>query len=156
MSLEDLEKRVQVLEDIEAIKKLKALYCAYCDDSFNIEKLRTLFIEDATWDGGKRGQQHGREAILSQLSRAPKFRPFAVHMVMNPIIDVDGDTATGQWYLFIPCIHANGSEQAMWGSLRYDEEYVRVNGEWKFKSQKLTEFFRTPFDEGWAKTRFVG
>ena len=71
-------------------------------------------------------------------------------------IEVDGDTATGQWYLFIPCIHANGSEQAVWGSLRYDEEYVRVNGEWKFKSQTLTEFFRTPFDEGWAKTRFMG
>ena len=60
MSLEDLEKRVRVLEDIEAIKKLKALYCAYCDDSFNIEKLRTLFIEDAVL-GRRQGPPARRE-----------------------------------------------------------------------------------------------
>ena len=32
MNLEALAQRIQVLEDTEAIKKLKARYCAYCDD----------------------------------------------------------------------------------------------------------------------------
>ncbi len=154
MGLEELEKRIRVLEDIEAIKKLKATYCAYCDDNFNIPALRTLFVEDATWDGGRHGSAQGREAILSTLANAQNWVPFSVHMVMNPIIEVEGDEATGQWYLFMACTQKNGGENATWVSLRYDEEYLRVDGEWKFTSQKLTEYFWTPFDQGWVNARF--
>ena len=35
MDNSELEKRITVLEDIEAIKRLKALYCAICDDDHN-------------------------------------------------------------------------------------------------------------------------
>ena len=75
-------------------------------------------------------------------------------MVMNPIIEVDGDTAKGKWY-FLGALTAAEGNQALWSSLRYDEEYVRVNGEWKFKSLKVNTFFSTPFDQGRAKKRFV-
>ena len=34
-----------------------------------------------------------------------------------------------------------------------DEEYVRVDGRWMFKSKKSTNVFSTPFDAGWAKVR---
>lgn len=154
MGLEQLEKRIRVLEDIEAIKKLKATYCAYCDDNFNIPALRTLFVEDATWDGSRHGSAQGREAILSTLANAQNWVSFSVHMVMNPIIEVEGDEATGQWYLFMACTQKNGGENATWVSLRYDEEYLRVDGQWKFTSQKLTEYFWTPFDQGWVNARF--
>jgi len=33
MNLADLTRRIQVREDIEAIKKLKACYCASCDNN---------------------------------------------------------------------------------------------------------------------------
>lgn len=75
-------------------------------------------------------------------------------MVLNPIIEVDGDKAKGTWYLFQACTYAEGN-RAVWGSARYDEEYVRMNGEWRFASLKLTSFFWTPFDQGWVKSRFV-
>ena len=42
-------------------------------------------------------------------------------------------TATGTWYLFQPCTYAEGN-QAVWGSARYDEEYVRVHGRWMFQN----------------------
>ncbi len=63
MSLEDLERRIKVLEDIEEIKRLKHRYCAYCDDSYDADALADLFTEDAVWDGGERGRNDGREAI---------------------------------------------------------------------------------------------
>lgn len=154
MSLEDLEKRLKVLEDIEEIKRLKARYCAYCDDNYNADGIASLFTEDAVWDGGMRGKAEGREGIRSFFIRAPQRLSFAVHMVLNPIIEVDGDMAKGTWYLFQPCTYAEG-DQAVWGSARYDEEYIRINGEWKFKSLKLTSYFWTPFDQGWVKTRFA-
>ena len=88
------------------------------------------------------------------MANAQIWVPFSVHMVMNPIIEVEGDEATGQWYLFMACTQKNGGENATWVSLRYDEEYLRVDGQWKFTSQKLTEYFWTPFDQGWVNARF--
>ena len=154
MSLEDIERRLKALEDVEEIKRLKARYCGYCDDNYDADAIAGLFTEDAVWDGGIRGRADGREEIRRFFVRASQRLPFAVHMVMNPIIEVDGDTAKGSWYLFQACTYAEG-DQAVWGSGRYEEEYVRVNGKWMFQNLKLTSFFWTPFDQGWAKTRFA-
>jgi hypothetical protein len=80
--------------------------------------------------------------------------PFAIHYVMNPIIEVNGNTATGSWYLFQTCTFAEGN-QAVWGAARYSEEYVKQGGEWKFKNLKVNSEFWTPYDQGWAKKRFI-
>ncbi len=154
MGLEDLERRVKVLEDIEEIKLLKRRYCAYADDNYDADGFASLFVEDAVWDGGVRGKREGREEIRSFIRQGPERISFAAHMVLNPIIEVNGDTATGVWYLLQPCTFVEGN-RAVWGAGRYDEEYVRVNGRWMFKSLKLTSHFWTPFDEGWVKTRFI-
>ncbi len=152
MSLEDVERRLETLEDIEAIKRLKARYCAYCDDNYDADNLVNLFTEDAVWEADMRGRVEGSEEIRNFFIKAHQRLPFAIHIVMNPIIEVDGDKAKGTWYLFQACTHAEGN-QAVWGSARYDEEYVRVNGEWKFKNLKLTSFFWTPYDQGWVRNK---
>ena len=154
MSNEDLEKRITALEDIEAIKVLKARYSVYCDEGYNPDAIADLFIEDGVWDGGGFGRYEGRAAIREFFSEASQILPFAVHMVMNPIIEVAGDTAKGTWYFFGAFTLANGN-RAAWGSSRYDDEYVKVNGNWKYKSLKGTPFFWTPFDEGWVKEKFA-
>ena len=154
MSLEGLEQRIRKLEDIEEIKKLKHSYCALCDDHYNADALAELFTEDAIWDGMERGRNDGREAIREFFQDAPARLPFAIHMVMNPIIEVDGDRATGVWYLFQPCTYAEGN-QAVWGSARYDEEYVRVNGKWMFQHLTLSSHFWTPFDKGRVEAKFA-
>ena len=154
MSLEELERRVKLLEDIEEIKRLKRRYCAACDDGYDADAIAALFTEDAVWDGGMRGKNEGREEIRRFFQKAPERLPFAIHMVLNPIIEVDGDTAKGTWYLFQPCTWADGN-RAIWGSARYDEEYVRVDGRWMFQRLKLTSHFWTPFDQGWVKTQFA-
>ena len=84
MSLEDLERRLKVLEDIEEIKVLKRRYCAYCDDNYDVDGIVSLFTEDAIWDGGIRGKNEGREEIRSFFQKAPQRLPFAIHMVLNP------------------------------------------------------------------------
>jgi SnoaL-like domain len=156
MNLEDLARRVQTLEDLEAIKKLKARYCLYCDNHYDADGIASLFTEDGVWDGGDFGKYDGREAIRTFFRGAPKVFPFAIHQVMNPIIDVQSDKATGSWYLFQPATRAEGSQtQAVWLAARYQEEYVRVGSEWKFKHLKVFASFLTPFDQGWVKKRFV-
>jgi ketosteroid isomerase-like protein len=155
MDLEQLERRLRAVEDIEAIKKLKAKYCAACDNQYDPDSLAALFTEEAVWDGGDFGKYEGREAIRTFFRGASALLPFALHQVMNPLIEVDGDTATGQWYLFQPCTLGE-QNQAMWLAAKYAEEYVRTNGEWQFKSLKVNSQFFTPFEEGWAKKPFAG
>jgi hypothetical protein len=77
MSLEDLERRIRVLEDIETIKKLKARYCALCDEHFDADGLAVLFTEDAVWDRGALGCYRGRKAIQTFFGRPPRrYFPF--------------------------------------------------------------------------------
>ena len=154
MDVKDLARRLQVLEDIEAIKKLKARYCAYCDNNYDADGIAALFTEEAVWDGGSFGKYEGREAIRTFFQGAPKLLPFAIHQVMNPLIEVQGDRATGRWYLFQPCTLAEGN-QAAWLAARYEEEYVKVGGEWKFTHLKVFSSFMTPYEQGWVKKKFV-
>jgi hypothetical protein len=49
--MQELEKRLQALEEIEAIKRLQARYCAMCDAGYDSDGLAGLFTEDAVWDG---------------------------------------------------------------------------------------------------------
>ena len=155
MNIEALAQRLQVLEDIEAIKRLKARYCAFCDDGYNPDGIAGLFVADGVWDGGDTfGTCEGQAAIRKFFTGAPKQLPFALHYVMNPRIEVHGDTATGHWYLFQACSYAKNN-QAVWGAATYTEAYVRVNGEWKFQRLSVAPSFWTPYEQGWEKKPFV-
>ena len=148
----DLEKTVQRLADIEDIKQLKARYASACDDDYNPDKLAPLFAEDAIWDGSLMGYAEGREGIRQFFGAASSLVPFAVHQVSNPLIEIDGDTATGQWFLWQPMILG---EQALWLSAVYEDKYVRHEGQWLIQHIKLNIRMLTPFEEGPAKTRII-
>jgi len=61
--LERLERRLQVLEDAEAIRNLKARYAALCDRQYDADGIAMLFTEDALWESPGLGRFEGREAI---------------------------------------------------------------------------------------------
>ena len=103
MNVDDLATRIQSIEDIEAIKKLKHQYCHYCDANYDADGIAALYTEDAIWEGGGIGKFEGREAIRTFFKGASKSFNFAIHNVMNPIINVQGDRATGEWKLLQPC-----------------------------------------------------
>jgi hypothetical protein len=56
--VERIEHRLQVLEDAEAIRNLKARYAALCDNQYDADGIASLFTEDAVWESpalGRRG-----------------------------------------------------------------------------------------------------
>ena len=61
--LERMERRLQALEDAEAIRNLKARYAALCDDQYDADGIAALFTEDALWESPALGRFEGREAI---------------------------------------------------------------------------------------------
>ncbi len=155
MSRDELERRIQVLEDIEAIRKLKARYADACDRTYPPDELANLFAEDAVWDGGSFGRHEGREAIRQFFTRASSDIPFAMHYMINPIIAGDGDEARGKWHLFQACTFSAGGDTPIWGAARYDEIYRRIDGNWLFWRLNLISEFWTPFDQGWVARPFV-
>lgn len=154
--LNALKKRIQVLEDIEAIKDLKARYAAVCDDKYNPEKGVKLFTQDGVWHGGKDfGVHKGRAAIKKFFREVSQNIVFAVHYFVQPTIKInkDGKTAQAKWYLWQACTFKGGS--AVWISgLEYDK-YRKVDGEWLMSEMRLKLFFMTPYEQGWHKVRIL-
>ena len=54
--LERIERRLQLLEDAEAIRNLKARYAALCDNQYDAEGIANLFTEDAVWESPRLGR----------------------------------------------------------------------------------------------------
>jgi hypothetical protein len=143
------------LEDLEAIKALKARYGYHCDDSYNADGISSLFVEDGVWEGGQLGRYQGRPAIHAFfLNLARDKISFAMHLFMNPLIEINGDTAIGHWYLMGPITLVEGN-QAAWCAGRYFEEYVKVDGLWKYKLLRFTPYFISPFEKGWVERKFI-
>ncbi len=131
MDTATLEQRITRLEDIEAIRKLKARYCEICDDAHNPDKVTTLFAPDGIWESADFGKAVGHQEIRALFRQFQKTFSFSQHNIMNPIIDVDGNRATGIWYIMGPWTYAETNEEK-WLALRYDDDYVKVDGEWKY------------------------
>lgn len=151
MNREEITSRVKRLEDTEVIKQMANKY-AYFIDTGNWQGMVSLFTDDCFYDSGI-GKYEGREGIIKFFrDELPLGFSFTAHMVHNPMVEIKGDEASGQWYSEVAATHAP-TNKALWILARYDAECVRLGGEWKFKRFVCTIFYITPFDEGWAKTR---
>ncbi len=157
MHHEDLERRITVLEDIEAIRKLKATYCYLCDaglqDPKNRDAIMSHFAEDAAVDFGlgPESQFQGKEGLEFFFGGlVPSAVSFCMHMVHNPIIEVNGNEASGTWYYEAPTTDTS-TGKAQWMAGTYNEKYVKQNGRWKFKAIQTVWKYISPYDEGWAK-----
>ena len=149
-----LEQRVQILEDIEAIKQLKALYCEICDDDHNPDRIVTIFTTDGVWEGKGIGTANGHAEIRALFERFQAMMSFSQHMTMNPRIQVDGDTAEGTWYFFGPFAFYENN-QAKWQATRYHETYRRVDGTWKIAHLKIAPpGMSVDYATGWGETRY--
>ncbi|MFZ5862102.1 MAG: nuclear transport factor 2 family protein [Nitrospirota bacterium] len=148
----DLAARIERLEHIEAIRRLKHRYCTLCDRGYDPDGLSALFLDDAVWDAGPFGTYTGRAAIRDFFQQISAAIPFAEHLVMNETIDVanTGTEATGHWWILMP--HRLSDGQAAWLLAEYDEEYRRRDGAWYFQRLRATIHFQVPHRVGWGST----
>jgi uncharacterized protein (TIGR02246 family) len=135
--------------DRRAIEELRAAYCYRLDDG-DVDGWVELFTEDAVVDYVSRdGVVTGREALRTLarewLVKAAETR---VHTVANPVVTVDGATATGRWYYRAVTLAPDGSGRHEQG--RYDERYRRVDGEWRIARLATTVAYEATVGEGWA------
>lgn len=119
------------LEAREALKELKYRYIHALDQP-NEDRFVSLFTENASFEASSYGTVEGHSGIREFIEyRASDDRAYH-HMATNPVLSVDGDEATGRWYYIVIKVDADGA--AEWGQGTYEDEYRRVDGEWKIAS----------------------
>jgi len=149
MEIEELARQLTVLQDIEAIKQLKAEYCDICDDAHDPDRIVTIFTEDAVWEGKGVATAQGHAEIRRLFEDFARKVSFSQHNVFNPRITVNGDEAHGIWYLLGPFTFREGN-RALWVAVRYEEEYVKRDGQWKIKRMTGIGRMAAAYEEGWA------
>jgi hypothetical protein len=148
---DDLAARIQRLEDIHEIQRLRAWYHRYINDC-EFEKIHHLFTDDGVADIGYPQPKgaFGREAVRASMESIPvRLGQVKQFLHSHTVDEVDGDTAKG--WTMIEARYGKLDGKAYNVALRYDDEYQRVDGRWLFKSMRGKFYFSTPhLSEGWA------
>ncbi len=132
--LDSLAKRVQVLEDREAIRALILAY-GQAHDHRDYKTFASLFATNGEWVGGL-GSAKGPDAIFALMDKTIGHHPMpngsgTVHLLTNDQIVINGDQASAvtKWIYVTP-----GDDKApkMVYVGHYDDKFIREKGEWKF------------------------
>jgi hypothetical protein len=144
-ALEGLEKRVRAIEEMEEIKRLHRKYI-YWMTNHQWEKVVECFAEDAVAEmpstGIKKGKKSIEEAFRTKIAEEEAFQKGG-HLLAQPVITLGVDKAEGYWtmYRFVYDFQSPGGEVVhLFGPElqgKFDCEYVKEKGEWKFGKMKF-------------------
>jgi hypothetical protein len=160
-TLDQLEARIAAAEtqvarahDYDELENLKSAYGYYLDKSLWAE-VAGLFAEDGTLEIGGRGVFVGREKVHQSLNT---YGPQGLasgrlfnHIIVQPVITVapDGLTAKMRSRAMVQTGVYGGA--GTWGEGIYEDEFVKVDGVWKFKTLHFYMTFATDYTKGWAR-----
>lgn len=150
MTEHDLQARIGVLEDLEAIRSLKSRYAlaadkCLCEPSHaHALALAELFTEDAVADYAAFGRFEGRAGLLEAFGKVlPGAVAWSIHYMANPIVHASGDQAAGTWSFLVHAVMKGappGPTVALFG--HYADRYVKTAQGWKLAA--LTAQFVQP------------
>lgn len=138
-----LLSRVQRLEDVEAIRRLRDQYHEWVNEDAG-DRLWELFAPEATLVYNGRREVRGQENIRQFFASFPVQA--ARQFVHSHVIQVDGDRGTGSSYLDGRPVR-DGKSYYVVG--RFDDEYIRVDGRWAFQRVVLTVHYMVEASDRW-------
>lgn len=142
-------ERLDRLESEGAIRRLIARYFAICDDlgpNTPFEELGELFTQDALWEGKGRyakafGQYQGRNAIVEMIRSYCEPAHFAMtaHFLSSEDVQVEGDSAKGNWMMLQTSDYASGTSD--FRSARLTMRFARSEGVWRIAQFRTENIF---------------
>lgn len=120
------------IEDRMTILDLCSRYNYYIDTGA-AEKWADTFTEDGVFQNPD-GASQGRDALIKFAADFFKQYPGAMHFTDNHLFELDGDMVKHKCFLSFQIPTEGGPTIALVG---YDDELVRVNGDWKFRSRTV-------------------
>ena len=127
-----------------AIRELVEAY-AHCADRRDAERQMSLFTADTHFavfmdakDPKPAQELHSREALAPVFADLNKYAA-TQHMVgQSTILSLTNDRATGEAYTMAHHLTIeSGKRRLMIAALRYDDAFVKNDGEWLFAERKL-------------------
>ena len=117
-------------DTLEELRQLKYRYLRCLDLKLWDEFAETL-TDDVTTDYGAHLSFSGKQAVVDYMSSALGPEIITVHQVHHPEITVDGDSATGTWYLEDKVIITQ-YRMLLTGAAFYTDRYRReADGVWR-------------------------
>ncbi len=131
------------MDDITAISQLKYRYLRSLDTK-QWEAFEECFVPEAT------GDYNGlvfddRAALVAYMRENLGEGLLTMHQVHHPEITVDGDTATGHWYLQDKVIVPAFSFM-LEGAAFYEDRYVRTPDGWRVAHTGYRRTFEITYD----------
>lgn len=118
------------IEERMAILDLCAAYNYYIDTGES-EKWADTFTSDGVFEGTV-GRAEGRAALVAFADAFAKDYPGSMHFTDNHLFESDGDVLRHKCFLSFQVPAEAGTNVILAG---YDDELVRVDGAWKFRSR---------------------
>jgi len=131
-SSDSIAARLQRFEDKAEIEAVLLDYGRYLD-SRDFAGYASLFAKDGEWIGGFGTVKAAEIKAFMEKAMGTQNTAKNYHLLSNFVITVNGDTATAwsRWAFVVP--GERGAAIAQAG--RYDDQFVRENGKWKFKKR---------------------
>jgi hypothetical protein len=160
-NIAELEQRLRALEDINAIRELKARYLRACDRK-QPDVMRDCFIEHgAIIEADNFPSFNDREGWVKVFTELAVNNPNVMdtHHGQNPQITLTGpDAATAVWDLQFTQINLKERTVVNLAG-EYRDEYVRHAGRWLISSQKFRQtsfLMRIVSEDGQEKVLALG
>jgi hypothetical protein len=160
--VKELEKKVAILDDLEAIKRLQRSYGYYLEHWMYEEVIDCFSDSPDTVLNIMVGIFQGKEGVKRYFTgeKARSTDPEMLHQIMqlSGVVDIgaDGQTAHGRWYGFgataLPA--GKGIMQVLTGGI-YTVEYVKEGGKWKIYKIMWNPVINAPPAVGWVRPERV-
>jgi len=154
-----LERRIAVLEDIEAIRKLKHRYFFLCDRKRPADVLRCFAPGEVLIDYGRIGQFTRAEDMVAVFTALACHEHIVeMHHAQNEQIEIrDATRAEATWGLYYFMINTRERTVTQLGGY-YLDEYRKIDGEWKISATvyHLTSTEILELGESMARVIFEG
>lgn len=130
------------LEDEIALRNLMAKYVDAVNRSDG-EAWISTWAEDGCWNLLGNPVQ-GRDNILALWQQMMGGFEFALMLPSSCLFEIDGDSASGHWYLHEYTRDKEGNASTVLS--RYVDSYVKIAGQWLFKNRDYGFIYNGPAD----------
>jgi len=138
---------------LEDVRRLKYRYLRTLDTKQWDDFADTLTPDiDATY--GKRLSFTGRDSVVEYMRTSLPPTIITVHQCHHPEIEIDGDRATGTWYLYDKVLVLE-HRLMLTGAAFYDDDYVLdADGKWRIARTSYVRTYEAmeKLDDSWQLT----
>lgn len=150
--LNRLDQQLARNEDVAAIENLQMRYGYYLA-TLLWDDLAALFDDNGTIEIAQRGVYVGKVAVRRNLNLYGQAGlddgVLHNHMQYQPVITVAADGQSAKLRSRAFSMMGNAGKNGQWMGGIYENEFIKVDGVWKFRKDQQINTYFAPYDVGW-------